>query len=123
MTLHPVERRMNQTAAEVQQDLGQGLWCLGSVSATAFFLGSLEMVWRAVHFEGIVGPPDEAAWAAHQLFRIAKTLFPLLAGLLIAVPTNICYRALRNQQDQFALEMRLATSEVLTLLARPKAPQ
>jgi biopolymer transport protein ExbB/TolQ len=114
---------MNQKTTEVRQNLGQGLWCLGSVSATAFFIGSLEMVWRAVHFGGISGPPDEAGWAAHQIFRIANTLFPLLAGLLIAVPTHICYRAVRNRQDQFALEMRLTTSEVLTFLARAEAPQ
>lgn len=119
MSLHPVERRMNQKAAEVRQDL----WCLGSVSATAFFLGSLEMVLRVIQSFGMVGCGDDACRAASFLCKLANTLYPVLAGLLIAVPTQFCYRALRNQQDQFALEMRLTTSEVLTFLARAEAPQ
>jgi biopolymer transport protein ExbB/TolQ len=118
MTLHPVERRMNQKAAEVRHDLGQGLWCLGSVSATAFLFGSLEMILRVIQAFGMVGCGDDVCRAASFLFKLANTLCPALAGLLIAVPTHLCYRAFREQQEQFALEMRLATSEVLTFLER-----
>jgi biopolymer transport protein ExbB/TolQ len=123
MSLHPVERRMNQKTAEVRQNLGQGLWCLGSVSATAFFLGSLEMILRVIQSFGMSGCGDDACRAASFLFKLADTLHPVLAGLLIAVPTHICYRQLRNQLDQFTLEMKLATSEVLTFLARAEAPR
>jgi biopolymer transport protein ExbB/TolQ len=102
----------------VNQDLRARLWMLGTIGATAPFVGLFGTVVGIMtamhHFKG-----DEVKFATVS-GPISEALVVTAAGILVAVEAVILFNFFSQRAGRIATEMKLLTDEFLELLLEGK---
>jgi len=116
-----VATAVHRERMRVNQDLKTRLWMLGTVGATAPFVGLFGTVVgimaamkgikpNEVSFDKVAGPISEA-------------LIVTAAGILVAVEAVILFNFFSQRANRIATEMKLLTDEFLELLLDPPSEQ
>ncbi|MDB4956456.1 MAG: MotA/TolQ/ExbB proton channel [Myxococcales bacterium] len=99
----------------VNQDLRTRLWMLGTIGATAPFVGLFGTV---VGIMGAMGgfKGDESVKFTQVADPISQALIVTAAGILVAVEAVILFNFFSQRANRIATEMKLLTDEFLELL-------
>ncbi len=113
-----------RSAVAVHRDLARGLFGLGTVAATAPFLGMAGTVLGIFNsFPGCGG--EKSACMAAVVERLSESMMPGAFGLALAITALWGYRYLDSRLDDFDAEMQNAILELTNRLAhhcRPQSP-
>ena len=115
-----VERSLERSSAETNEEMKHGLSGLATIAATAPFVGLFGTVIGILNaFSNISG--------AHAVVMkviagsISEALLTTAIGLSVAVPAVWCYNYLTSQMDAFGVEMRNSALELVTYLRTRQA--
>ncbi len=102
----------------VNQDLRSRLWMLGTIGATAPFVGLFGTVVGIMSaMGGFKG--DESVKFSMVSGPISEALIVTAAGILVAVEAVILFNFFSQRANRIATEMKLLTDEFLELLLEP----
>lgn len=102
----------------VNQDLRSRLWMLGTIGATAPFVGLFGTVVGIMNAMGRF-KADEAVKFSMVSGPISEALIVTAAGILVAVEAVILFNYFSQRANRIATEMKLLTDEFLELLLEP----
>lgn len=110
-----VAAAVNRERVKVLGDLGSRMWALGTIGATAPFVGLAGTV------IGIMGAFQKISETQSNEFSlvagpIAEALIATLAGIIVAVVAVILYNFFNRRLSAISVETRLLTDEFLELL-------
>jgi biopolymer transport protein ExbB len=110
-----VEAAVNRERIRVMGDLQKRMWMLGTIGATAPFVGLFGTV------VGIMGAFNRISETKSNEFSlvagpIAEALIATAAGIIVAVFAVILYNYFNRRLSAIAMESRLLTDEFLELL-------
>ncbi|MGH9741565.1 MAG: MotA/TolQ/ExbB proton channel family protein [Candidatus Acidiferrum sp.] len=115
-----VERSLERSSAETNEEMKRGLSGLATIAATAPFVGLFGTVIGILNaFRGI----DMMHATAIKVIAgsISEALLTTAIGLSVAVPAVWCYNLLSNQMDAFGVEMQNCALELLSYLRARQA--
>lgn len=104
----------------VNQDLRTRLWMLGTVGATAPFVGLFGTVVGIMSAMGDLDP-EQTVRLGEISGPISSALIVTAAGILVAVEAVILFNYFSQRASRIATEMKLLTDEFLELLLDPPA--
>lgn len=110
-----VQRSLERSSAETNEEMKRGLSGLATIAATAPFVGLFGTVIGILNaFRSI----DIAHATAIKVIAgsISEALLTTAIGLSVAVPAVWCYNLLTNQMDAFGVEMQNCALELLSYL-------
>jgi biopolymer transport protein ExbB len=119
-----VERERQQ----VNLRLRRSLWLLGTIGATAPFIGLFGTVWGIMHAFRQMGITGQGGFAVVAT-GISEALITTAAGIAVAILAVILYNLLNVHVQKLALQLRLLVEEYLEVVAetlpaiRPAPPQ
>jgi biopolymer transport protein ExbB len=119
-----VERERQQ----VNLRLRRSLWLLGTIGATAPFIGLFGTVWGIMHAFRQMGITGQGGFAVVAT-GISEALITTAAGIAVAILAVILYNLLNVHVQKLALQLRLLVEEYLEVVAetlpaiRPAAKQ
>jgi biopolymer transport protein ExbB/TolQ len=99
----------------VNQDLRARLWMLGTVGATAPFVGLFGTVVGIIKAMGDLDP-EKTVKLGEVSGPISSALIVTAAGILVAVEAVILFNFFSQRANRIATEMKLLTDEFLELL-------
>lgn len=99
----------------VNQDLRTRLWMLGTIGATAPFVGLFGTVIGIIEAMGDLDP-DSTVKLGEVAGPISAALIVTAAGILVAVEAVILFNFFSQRANRIATEMKLLTDEFLELL-------
>jgi biopolymer transport protein ExbB len=99
----------------VTSDLKRWLWILGTIGATAPFVGLFGTVVGIMEAFGEIGGAEGAAFALVAP-GISQALYATAAGILVAVEAVILYNFFNQRLGKIGMELKLMTDEFLELL-------
>jgi biopolymer transport protein ExbB len=102
----------------VNQDLRSRLWMLGTIGATAPFVGLFGTVVGIMSAMGSF-KGDESVKFSMVSGPISEALIVTAAGILVAVEAVILFNYFSQRANRIATEMKLLTDEFLELLLDP----
>ncbi len=102
----------------VNQDLRARLWMLGTIGATAPFVGLFGTVVGIMSAMGSF-KGDESVKFSMVSGPISEALIVTAAGILVAVEAVILFNYFSQRANRIATEMKLLTDEFLELLLEP----
>lgn len=102
----------------VNQDLRARLWMLGTIGATAPFVGLFGTVVGIMSAMGSF-KGDESVKFSMVSGPISEALIVTAAGILVAVEAVILFNFFSQRANRIATEMKLLTDEFLELLLDP----
>ncbi|MBA3461392.1 MAG: MotA/TolQ/ExbB proton channel family protein [Deltaproteobacteria bacterium] len=102
----------------VNQDLRSRLWMLGTIGATAPFVGLFGTVVGIMEAMGSF-KGDESVKFSMVSGPISEALIVTAAGILVAVEAVILFNFFSQRANRIATEMKLLTDEFLELLLDP----
>jgi biopolymer transport protein ExbB/TolQ len=102
----------------VNQDLRSRLWMLGTIGATAPFVGLFGTVVGIMSAMGSF-KGDESVKFSMVSGPISEALIVTAAGILVAVEAVILFNFFSQRANRIATEMKLLTDEFLELLLDP----
>ncbi len=110
-----LEAAVNRERLRVIGDLKRRLWMLGTIGATAPFVGLFGTV------VGIMGAFTTISTTGTNEFSkvagpIAEALYATAAGILVAVEAVVIYNFFNQRLAQMAIEFKMLTDEFLELL-------
>jgi len=118
--IESVERSLERSSAETNEEMKRGLSGLATIAATAPFVGLFGTVIGILNaFSNISG--------AHAVVMkviagsISEALLTTAIGLSVAVPAVWCYNYLTSQMDLFGVEMRNSALELVSYLRTRQA--
>ena len=112
-----VDRAMNVAIAREEARLQRGLTLLGSIGATAPFVGLFGTVWGIMRaFEDIALAQDTSIAVVAP--GIAEALMATALGLLAAIPAVIFYNKLGADANRLAGDLEGFADEFATILSR-----
>ena len=94
----------------VNQDLRSRLWMLGTIGATAPFVGLFGTVIGIMHAFGKMA--TSGGGIASVSAGIAEALLTTAFGLFVAIPAVWAYNYFQNRVDRFTVEMSNSGSEM-----------
>ncbi len=106
-----VERQRQQANLKLRQNL----WILGTIGATAPFVGLFGTVWgimQAFHQMAATGQGGFSVVAA----GISEALVTTAGGIAVAVEAVVIYNFLNTHVQKLALQLRLLTEEYLEIV-------
>jgi biopolymer transport protein TolQ len=110
---HAAER----AAAVTHRQMARGLDGLATVSATAFFVGTVGTLWGMMNsFVGCGG--EKSACMAAVVALLSESLIWCAVGLAIAVTASSSHKYLTARLDDFDMEMQNAVREMPDCLAQ-----
>ena len=115
-----VQRSLERSSAETNEEMKRGLSGLATIAATAPFVGLFGTVIGILNaFRNI----DLAHATAIKVIAgsISEALLTTAIGLSVAVPAVWCYNVLTNQMDAFGVEMQNCALELLSYLRARQA--
>jgi biopolymer transport protein ExbB/TolQ len=115
-----VERSLERSSAETQEEMKRGLSGLATIAATAPFVGLFGTVIGILNaFSNI----SNAHTMAIKVIAgsISEALLTTAIGLSVAVPAVWCYNSFTSQMDAFGVEMRNSALELVTYLRTRQA--
>ena len=122
VTPEHVATAVHRERLRVNQDLRTRLWMLGTIGATAPFVGLFGTV------VGIMSAmsgfrSDETLKIDRVAGPISQALIVTAVGILVAVESVILYNYFNQRSARIATEMKLLTDEFLEMLVTPIAPE
>lgn len=116
-TLDAVERASARSASLVHSELKRGLSSLASIAATAPFVGLSGTVLGIFNaFRG--GATEKTTLMYLTLKYLSDAMVPTALGLVVALLAFCCYRYLQDELEHFDFEMRNASLQLISELAR-----
>jgi biopolymer transport protein ExbB len=94
------------------------LTALGTIASAAPLLGLLGTVIGMIEIFGAQAPGGSGSNPQLLAHGISVALYNTAFGLIIAIPTLMCYRYFRSRVDEFQLTMELAAAQLLPQLMR-----
>lgn len=113
-----VATAVHRERARVNQDLRSRLWMLGTIGATAPFVGLFGTVVGIMSAMGSF-KGDESVKFSMVSGPISEALIVTAAGILVAVEAVILFNFFSQRANRIATEMKLLTDEFLELLLDP----
>ncbi len=110
-----VATAVHRERLRVNQDLRTRLWVLGTVGATAPFVGLFGTVVGIILAMGDLNP-NETVKLGEVSGPISSALVVTAAGILVAVEAVILFNFFSQRANRIATEMKLLTDEFLELL-------
>jgi len=110
-----VATAVNRERLRVNQDLRTRLWMLGTIGATAPFVGLFGTVVGIMSAMGGFKGDDEVKFSMVS-GPISEALIVTAAGILVAVEAVILFNYFSQRASRIATEMKLLTDEFLELL-------
>ena len=95
---------------------------IGTIAAAAPLLGLLGTVIGMIEIFGSQAPTGSGANPQLLAHGISVALYNTAFGLIIAIPSLMCYRYFRSRVDEFQLTMELAAAQLLPQLRRFTQP-
>ena len=113
-----VSTAVHRERLRVNQDLRSRLWMLGTIGATAPFVGLFGTVVGIMQAMGSF-KGDESVKFSMVSGPISEALIVTAAGILVAVEAVILFNFFSQRANRIATEMKLLTDEFLELLLDP----
>jgi len=113
-----VATAVHRERLRVNQDLRARLWMLGTIGATAPFIGLFGTVVGIMSAMGGFKADDEVKFSMVS-GPISEALIVTAAGILVAVEAVILFNFFSQRANRVATEMKLLTDEFLELLLEP----
>jgi biopolymer transport protein ExbB/TolQ len=113
--LEHVHTAVHRERMRVNQDLRSRLWMLGTIGATAPFVGLFGTVVGIMSAMGGFKGDDEVKFSMVS-GPISEALVVTAAGILVAVEAVILFNFFSQRASRIATEMKLLTDEFLELL-------
>jgi len=113
--LEHVQTAVHRERMRVNQDLRSRLWMLGTIGATAPFVGLFGTVIGIMTAMGGFKGDDEVKFSMVS-GPISEALVVTAAGILVAVEAVILFNFFSQRASRIATEMKLLTDEFLELL-------
>src|SRR5690606_26490474 len=110
-----VATAVHRERLRVNQDLRSRLWMLGTIGATAPFVGLFGTVVGIMTAMGGFKADDEVKFSMVS-GPISEALIVTAAGILVAVEAVILFNFFSQRANRVATEMKLLTDEFLELL-------
>ena len=110
-----VQTAVHRERLRVNQDLRSRLWMLGTIGATAPFVGLFGTVVGIMSAMGGFKGDDEVKFSMVS-GPISEALVVTAAGILVAVEAVILFNFFSQRANRIATEMKLLTDEFLELL-------
>lgn len=121
-----LEAAVDRERQRVGLQLKGQLWTLGTIGATAPFIGLFGTVWGILHAFNQIGATHQAGIDVVGP-GIAEALVTTAAGILVAVEAVFIYNYFMARLSRTSLELKLMAEEFVELLreqkADPKAPR
>ena len=117
--LEHVVTAVHRERLRVNQDLRARLWMLGTIGATAPFVGLFGTVVGIMSAMGSF-KGDESVKFSMVSGPISQALVVTAAGILVAVESVILFNYFSQRANRIATEMKLLTDEFLELLLEQK---
>lgn len=117
--LEHVVTAVHRERLRVNQDLRARLWMLGTIGATAPFVGLFGTVVGIMSAMGSF-KGDESVKFSMVSGPISQALIVTAAGILVAVESVILFNYFSQRANRIATEMKLLTDEFLELLLEEK---
>jgi biopolymer transport protein ExbB/TolQ len=114
--LNAVQRASAHSALVVHLEMKRGLHSLASIAFSAPLVGLLGTLWGIVgSFRGIAGE----RWSdyADIVNGLSQSLLPAALGILVAVIAFGGYRYFLDRLDEFDVEMKIASLQLIDQLA------
>ena len=115
-----VATAVHRERLRVNQDLRARLWMLGTVGATAPFVGLFGTVVGIMNAMGGFKADEEVKFTMVS-GPISQALIVTAAGILVAVEAVILFNFFSQRANRIATEMKLLTDEFLELLLDQKS--
>lgn len=106
---------VHRERARVNQDLRSRLWMLGTIGATAPFVGLFGTVVGIILAMGDLDP-ESTVKLGEVSGPISEALIVTAAGILVAVEAVILFNFFSQRANRIATELKLLTDEFLELL-------
>jgi biopolymer transport protein ExbB len=114
-TPHALEAAVDRERQRVALALKGQLWMLGTVGATAPFIGLFGTVWGILQAFESIGITKQAGIDVVGP-GIAEALIATAAGIVVAIEAVVVYNYFMARLSRIALELRLMTEEFVELL-------
>lgn len=114
-----LNERIGRRLAETNTELKQHLWVLGSISASAPFVGlfgTVVGIMESFKAIGITGKSGFSVVAA----GISEALIATAAGIMVAVVALLFYNFLQSRVNTLAQDFRIKLEELVDMLTEPK---
>ena len=115
-----IEAAVERERQEANQKLRARLWILGTIGATAPFIGlfgTVVGIMRAFHQMGITGQGGFSVVAA----GISEALITTAGGIAVAIEAVILYNMLNVLAGRLQLQLKLLTEEFLEIVKEVRA--
>jgi biopolymer transport protein ExbB/TolQ len=113
-----VATAVHRERLRVNQDLRQRLWMLGTIGATAPFVGLFGTVVGIMSAMGGFKADEEVKFTSVS-GPISQALVVTAAGILVAVESVILFNYFSQRAGRIGVELKLLTDEFLELLVEP----
>ena len=123
-----IEAAVERERQQVNLRLRRGLWILGTVGATAPFIGLFGTVWGIMHAFRQMGLTGQGGFAVVAA-GISEALITTAAGIAVAILAVVLFNLLNTHVQKLVLQLRLLVEEYLEIVAetlpaiRAAAPQ
>jgi biopolymer transport protein ExbB len=118
VTPEKVAAAVERQRVQLNLKLRQNLWMLGTIGATAPFVGlfgTVVGIMQAFHQMSVAGQGGFSVVAA----GISEALITTAAGIAVAVEAVVVYNWLNTHVQKLAVQFRLLTEEFLDLINEP----
>ncbi len=115
-----IEAAVERQRAEANQKIRARLWILGTIGATAPFIGlfgTVVGIMRAFHQMGVTGQGGFSVVAA----GISEALITTAGGIAVAIEAVILYNMLNVLAGRLQLQLKLLTEEFLEIVKEVRA--
>jgi biopolymer transport protein ExbB/TolQ len=121
-----LESAVDRQRAQVSLKLRRNLWILGTIGATAPFIGlfgTVAGIMRSFHDLGVDVEAGGTGGTAAVMTGISEALIATAAGILVAVEAVVLYNYFQARLARVAVELKLLADEFVELLReRPQTP-
>ncbi len=115
-----MNERVGRKLAETNATLKEYLWILGTISASAPFIGLFGTVVGIMDSFEAIGTSGKTGFSVVAA-GISESLIATAAGIIVAVVALLFYNYLQSRLNAFALDFRLKTEEIVDLMPNTDA--
>jgi biopolymer transport protein ExbB len=120
-----LESAVARERAEVTLRLKRNLWILGTIGATAPFVGlfgTVAGIMRSFRDLGLDVAQGGVGGSAKVMGGISEALIATAVGIIVAVEAVVLYNYFQARLARVAVELRLIAEEFIELLRAPPMP-
>ncbi len=114
-TKEEMNERLSRRLAETNTELKQNLWILGSISASAPFIGLFGTVLGIMESFKAIGSSGKSGFSVVAA-GISESLVATAAGIIVAVVALLFYNYLQTRVNNIAQDFRLKLEEIADIL-------